>query len=95
MSVATLVTVLLAILAGAFALAAIIFLIGKIFGFTFLILGNIFRFIGAEVTDALRFVSSVLASVLFAPLVVLSIVIGRWSASKHYAGSLRVPLLHR
>lgn len=88
MSVATLVTVLLAILAGAFALAAIIFLIGKIFGFTFLILGNIFRFIGAEVTDALRFVSSVLASVLFAPLVVLSIVIGRWSASKHYAGSL-------
>jgi serine/threonine protein kinase len=88
MSVATLVTVLLAILVGAFALAAMIFLIGKIFGITFLILGNIFRFIGAEVTDLLRFVSSVLASVLFAPLVVLSIVIGRWSASKHYAGSL-------
>lgn len=88
MSVATLVTVLLTILAGAFALAVLIFLIGKIFGITFLILGNIFRFIGAEVTDLLRFVSSVLASVLFAPLVVLSIVIGRWSASKHYAGSL-------
>ncbi len=92
MSVATLLTVLLAILVGAFALAAIIFLIGKIFGITFLILGNIFRFIGAEVTDLLRFVSSVLASVLFAPLVVLSIVIGRWSASKHYAGSLMAEL---
>lgn len=92
MSVATLLTVLLAILAGAFALAAIIFLIGKIFGITFMILGNIFRFIGAEVKDLLRFVSSVLASVLFAPLVVLSIVIGRWSASKHYAGSLMAEL---
>lgn len=88
MAFSTIITVILATLLGAFALAAIIFLIGKIFGFTFLVLRNIFRFIGEEVTDVLRFVSSVLASLLFAPLVVLSIVIGRWSASKHYAGSL-------
>ncbi len=88
MAFSTIITIILAVLLGAFALAASIFLIGKIFGFTFLVLRNIFRFIGAEVTDVLRFVSSVLASLLFAPLVVLSIVIGRWSASKHYAGSL-------
>jgi hypothetical protein len=88
MSIATVITVILAVFIGVFALAAIIFLMGKIFGFTFLVLRNIFRFIGAEVTDVLRLVSSILASVLFAPLVVLSIVIGRWSASKHYAGSL-------
>ncbi|MCA9274875.1 MAG: hypothetical protein KDA29_02505 [Phycisphaerales bacterium] len=88
MSLSTLLTILLSIVLGAVALAALIFLIGKLFGFTFLVLRNIFRFIGAEITDLLRFVSSVFASVLFAPLVVLSIVIGRWSASKHYAGSL-------
>lgn len=87
-SFATLFTILLWVFLGIVGLAAAVFLIGKIFGVTFLILGNIFRFIGAEVTDVVRFVSSVLASVLFAPLVVLSIVIGRWSASKHYAGSL-------
>jgi serine/threonine protein kinase len=87
-SFATLFIIILWVFLGIFALAAAVFLIGKIFGITFMILGNIFRFIGAEVTDLLRFVSSVLASVLFAPLVVLSIVIGRWSASKHYAGSL-------
>lgn len=87
-SFATLFTIILWVFLGIFALAAAVFLIGKIFGITFLVLGNIFRFIGAEVKDLLRFVSSVLASVLFAPLVVLSIVIGRWSASKHYAGSL-------
>lgn len=81
-------TVILVILLSMFGLAALIFLIGKIFGFTFLVLGNIFRFVGAEITDTLRFVGSVLASVLFAPLVVLSIVIGRWSASRHYAGAL-------
>jgi serine/threonine protein kinase len=88
MAFSTIISVILAVLVGAFLLAAGIFLIGKIFGITFLVLRNIFRFIGHEITDVLRFVSSVLASVLFAPLVVLSIVIGRWSASKHYAGAL-------
>lgn len=86
--IGTILTVIFFVLLGAFALAAGIFLIGKIFGFTFLVLRNIFRFIGDEIGDVLRFVGSILASVLFAPLVVLSIVIGRWSASRHYAGSL-------
>ena len=84
----TILGIILAVLVGAFAIAALIFLIGKIFGITFWVLGSIFRFIGAEVTDFVRFISSILASLLFAPMVVLSIVIGRWSASKHYAGSL-------
>jgi Protein kinase domain len=88
MSIATLFGIIAAVLVGAVLLAAVIFLFGKIFRLTFLVLRNIFRFIGEEVTDVLRFIGAVLASVLFAPLVVLSIVIGRWSASKHYAGSL-------
>jgi serine/threonine protein kinase len=92
MSIATLFGIIAAILVGAVLLAAVIFLFSKIFRFTFLILRNIFRFIGEEVTDTLRLIGAILASVLFAPLVVLSIIIGRWSASKHYAGAFMAEL---
>ena len=86
-SIASLFGIVVAVLLGAVVLAAVIFLFSKIFGFTFLVLRNIFRFIGEEITDTLRLVGAILASILFAPLVILSIVIGRWSASKHYAGA--------
>lgn len=88
MGIASIFGIIAAVLLGAVLLAALIFLISKLFGITFLILRNIFRFIGEEVTDTLRFVGAILASILFAPLVVLSVVIGRWSASKHYSGAL-------
>ncbi|MGV6815575.1 MAG: protein kinase domain-containing protein [Phycisphaerales bacterium] len=88
MSIVSLFGIIAAVLLGAVLLAAIIFAFTKLFGLTFVILRNIFRFIGEEVSDTLRFVGAILASLLFAPLVVLSIVIGRWSASKHYAGAL-------
>lgn len=87
-SIRTILTILAIVFASVFGLAIVIFLIGKVFGLTFLVLRNIFRFIGQEVTDTLRLVGAILASVLFAPLVVLSVIIGRWSASKHYAHSL-------
>ncbi|MDF1809101.1 MAG: hypothetical protein P1U42_05340 [Phycisphaerales bacterium] len=86
-SISTIFGIIAAVLLGAVLLAAVIFLFSKIFGFTFVVLRNIFRFIGEEVTDTLRFVGAVLASILFAPLVIFSIIIGRWSASKHYAGA--------
>lgn len=92
MTIATLFGIIAAVLVGAILLAAVIFLFSKLFRYTFLILRNIFRFIGEEVTDTLRLVGAILASVLFAPLVVLSIIIGRWSASKHYAGALMAEL---
>lgn len=76
---------LLGFLAAAVVLAVLIFVFAKLFGLTWLVLGNVFRFIGAEIGDTLRFVGSVLSALLFAPLVVLNIVIGRWSASRHFA----------
>jgi len=91
-SISTIFGIIAAVLLGAVLLAAVIFLFSKIFGFTFLVLRNIFRFIGEEVTDTLRFVGAVLASILFAPLVIFSIIIGRWSASKHYAGAFMAEL---
>ena len=78
---------ILGVVVGAVALAALIFLFITLFGLTWRILGNIFRFIGAEIGDALRFVGAVLCALLFAPMVVLNIVIGRWSASRHYANA--------
>ncbi len=86
--ITSILSVIAVVIVGAIALAAVIFLFIKLFGITFLVLRNIFRFIGEEVTDTLRFIGAILASILFAPLVVLSIVIGRWSASKHYSGAL-------
>lgn len=77
----------LAALALPFLLAAVVYLFVTIFGLTWKVFRNVFHFIGAEFTDILRFIGSVLSAVVFAPLVLLNIVIGRWSASKHFAGA--------
>ena len=98
MSVATLFGIIFAILVGAFVLAAVVFLFSTIFGLTFkalkgiftvigMIFTNIFTFIGATVTDTLRLVGSILAALMFAPLTILAIVVGRWSRSKHLASA--------
>jgi len=88
MTIISLFGIIAAVLLGAVLLAVVIFAFTKLFGLTMIVLRNIFRFIGEEVTDTLRFIGAILAAVLFAPLVILSIVIGRWSASRHYAGAL-------
>ena len=96
--IATILMVILAILAGAFVLAAVVFLFSTIFGLTFkvlkgvfgfigLVFTNIFTFIGSTIADSLRLVGSVLAALMFAPLTVLAIVVGRWSRSKHLANA--------
>jgi len=96
--IATILMVILAILAGAFVLAAVVFLFSTIFGLTFkalkgvfyiigMIFFNIFTFIGSTIADSLRLVGSILAAVMFAPLTVLAIVVGRWSRSKHLASA--------
>lgn len=92
MSAMSIPLVILGILAAAVALAAVIFLFTFLFGLTWKVLRNVFRFIGAEFTDVLRLIGAALTLVLFAPLVVLNIVIGRWSASKHFAGAFNAEL---
>jgi serine/threonine protein kinase len=98
MSLATLIGIIFAILAGAFVLAAVVFLFSTIFGLTFkaltgiftvigMVFTNIFNFIGSTVTDLLRLVGSILAALMFAPLTILAIVVGRWSRSKHLASA--------
>ncbi|RMH25620.1 MAG: hypothetical protein D6692_10685 [Planctomycetota bacterium] len=83
----TIMIAVLAALALPFLLAAVVYLFVTIFGLTWKVFRNIFHFIGAEFTDILRFIGALLSAVVFAPLVLLNIVIGRWSASKHFAGA--------
>lgn len=85
--VVTIPLLILGLLVGAALLAAILFLVVTIFGLTWKVLGNVCRFIGSEFGDAMRCVGAVLSALLFAPLVVLNIVIGRWSASRHFAAA--------
>lgn len=83
----TLFQIIFAILAGVFGLVLLIMLLGLIFKVSWKIIGNVFRFIGETISDALRLIGSVLAGILIVPMVPLCIVVGRWSASKHYAGA--------
>ncbi len=45
---------------------------------------HIFTFVGGMVGDTLRLVGGVITSIIFVPLVVMNVAIGRWSASKHF-----------
>ncbi len=57
-------------------------------GIGFLI-AHVFRFIGGMISDTLRFVGSLIAVILLAPMSLLNLVIGRWSAAGHFADSVR------
>ena len=63
--------------------------VGNGIGFTFAAIAwffrHIFEFVGGVIGNLLRFVGSLLAMLVFIPLVPLNIVIGRWSAAGHFA----------
>ncbi|MGD9791785.1 MAG: serine/threonine protein kinase [Phycisphaerales bacterium] len=48
------------------------------------LIAHLWRFVSGVVTDAFRVVGAVLAVVVFSVLVVLNIVIGRWSGASHF-----------
>ncbi|MGP1347180.1 MAG: protein kinase domain-containing protein [Phycisphaerales bacterium] len=50
---------------------------------------HFFRFIYGMIADALRFVGAVITALVFVPLVLANIVIGRWSASRHFGAALQ------
>ncbi len=79
--------ILLIAVLGVVGLVAGIYLFFKLFGLVWIILGNIFRFIGAELSDAVRLIGTVIAAPIFALLVGLNVIIGRWSAAGHFGRS--------
>ncbi|MHC4975922.1 MAG: serine/threonine protein kinase [Planctomycetota bacterium] len=52
-------------------------------------IGHVFGFIGRTIGDALRILGGALTSVIFVPLVLLNIVIGRWSAARHFGTAIQ------
>ena len=60
-----------------------------IFNAVGLLLGRIFEFIGGVFGDAARIIGALVAGLIMAPLALLNVVIGRWSAANHYAEAVR------
>lgn len=53
------------------------------------LVGHVLRWIGATIRDLARLVGALLAVPVFSVLVVLNIIIGRWSASAHFGGAVK------
>ncbi len=81
--------ILAGIIAVPFAIFAIVYLIVpacKGIGWLFM---QFFNFITGEIGDVLRILGALVTSVVFIPLTVLNVLIGRWSASAHYGRALQ------
>ncbi len=66
-----------------------VYVVGGIFkGIGFMVM-HMLRFVGGMFTDVVRSVGAVIASVILVPLVLVNIVIGRWSAASHFGRSLQ------
>jgi len=46
---------------------------------------HVWRFVSGMVTDTMRFVGALLTGLIFVPLVLANVVVGRWSAATHFA----------
>ncbi|MEL6798001.1 MAG: hypothetical protein AAFO89_14420, partial [Planctomycetota bacterium] len=71
------------LLAIAAAVVVVFLIVPLAKGFT-KVVGHIFTTIGRWITDIFRLVGTILVIPVFMILTVLSVVIGRWSASAHY-----------
>lgn len=72
------------IVGGILLLGVVVFLFVKIFAFLWRFIVHVFSTLGAIIADLFRFLGAVIVAVIFIPLILANIVIGRWSASAHY-----------
>ncbi|MFG0275914.1 MAG: hypothetical protein ACF8QF_12750, partial [Phycisphaerales bacterium] len=86
MSIAGIIFAIIAVTAGVMVAA---YLVVPLVKFIALVFGNVFKFIGREIGDTLRVFGGLLTTVVFVPLVLLSIVVGRWSAASHYGRAVQ------
>ncbi len=70
-------------------LKGIVWIIGGLFNALGWVVRHVFEFVGGMLKDSVRFVGSIIAFVVLVPLVLLNVVIGRWSASGHFARSMK------
>jgi len=82
----TLLGLVLSVVLGVFIVMYVIVPLCKAIG---CIIRRIGRFVVGEVSDVLRLVGAVVMAVVYVPLILGSVLIGRWSASGHYAGAMK------
>ena len=70
-------------------LKAIGWMIGGLFNGLGWVVRHVFEFVGGMLKDSVRFVGAIIAFVVLLPLVLLNVIIGRWSASGHFGRSMK------
>src|SRR5262245_40972281 len=90
MGLGELILVALAAIAGlVVAVGIVMFVLVPIFKGLVWVVRHVARFIGREIADTLRFAGALLLTILYVPLTVGSIVIGRWSAASHFGRAIQ------
>ncbi|MHC4413938.1 MAG: serine/threonine protein kinase [Planctomycetota bacterium] len=64
-------------------------MIGRFFAAIGWLIRHVFEFIAGMLTDTVRFVGSIIAWVVLLPLVLVNVIIGRWSGAGHFARSMK------
>jgi serine/threonine protein kinase len=64
-------------------------MIGGLFNALGWLLRHTFEFVGGMLKDTVRFVGAIIAWLVLVPLVLLNVVIGRWSAAGHFFRSMK------
>ncbi len=85
----TFLAIMLSVLAVSAAVLLVIFVMVPVFKGIAWVITRIFDFIFSEIGDFLRIFGSLIATVVFIPLVLVNIVIGRWSAAAHFGRSVQ------
>jgi serine/threonine protein kinase len=81
--------ILASVLAITVAVILVMYIIVPLFKGIGWIIRHVARFVGGMLGDAMRVVGAILTTLVLAPLVIGSIIIGRWSASAHYGRAIQ------
>ncbi len=83
------VAILISILAVSVAVLLVIYVLVPLFAIIGKLIAHVARFIGGMFSDTLRAIGALLTAILLSPLVVGTIVIGRWSAAAHFGRAVQ------
>ncbi len=88
MAISPWVLVLATLIAIPVGIVAVIYLIVPVFKAIGWTIRQVFRFVFGEIGDLLRIVGSLITGLVFIPLTVINVLIGRWSAAGHYGRAI-------
>lgn len=80
------------LLAVSVAVIAVMYVVVPLFAAIGWLVRQVLRFIIGEVSDLLRIVGTLITQVVLLPLVILNILIGRWSAAAHFGRAFQAEL---